>query len=156
MEDHDPRHARFRGQEFSFYEQRCTGCASCAKYCPLGIIKIVTNRSGDDMQEGEKYGLEVFDIDIGRCMFCGLCVEACPYDALHMGSGFEEGDYERQRLVIDIDRLREAPKRPSTWFRPQLEARGYNPSAGEELPWQDVGRHERPTTDEQSERWARR
>ena len=156
VEDRDPRHSRFRGQEFNFYEQRCTGCASCAKYCPLGIIKIVTNRSGEAMQEGQKYGLEVFDIDIGRCMFCGLCVEACPYDALHMGSTFEEGDYRRRGLVIDIDRLREAPKRPSTWFRPQLEARGYDPGAGEEVPWQEVGRHERPTTGEQSERWARR
>ena len=52
VEDREPRHPRFRGQEFSFYEQRCTGCASCAKYCPLGIIKIVTTRSGDAMQEG--------------------------------------------------------------------------------------------------------
>ena len=95
VEDRYPQHPRFRGEEFSWYEQRCTGCASCAKYCPLGIIEIVTNRSGDAVQEGEKYGIEVFDIDIGRCMFCGLCVEACPYDALHMGSGFEEGTYER-------------------------------------------------------------
>ena len=156
VEDREPRHPRFRGQEFSFYEQRCTGCASCAKYCPLGIIKIVTTRSGDAMQEGEKYGLEVFDIDIGRCMFCGLCVEACPYDALHMGSGFEEGNYQREELVFDIDRLRRAPKRPSTWFRPQLEARGYDPEMDGELGWQDVGRHERPTTEEQAERWAKR
>ena len=37
------QHPRFRGQEFGWYEERCTGCASCAKYCPLGIIKIVTH-----------------------------------------------------------------------------------------------------------------
>ena len=156
VEDEEPRHPRFRGQEFTFYEQRCTGCASCAKYCPLGIIRIVTERSGEAMQEGEKYGIEVFDIDIGRCMFCGLCVEACPYDALHMGIGFEEGSYERQQLVIDVDRLRAAPKKPSTWFRPQLEDRGYDPATDGELGWRDVGRHERPTTDEQSDRWAKR
>ena len=34
------QHPRFRGEEFVWYEERCTGCASCAKYCPLGIIKI--------------------------------------------------------------------------------------------------------------------
>ena len=139
VEDHDPRHSRFRGQEFTFYEERCTGCASCAKYCPLGIIEIVTTRSGEDIQEGQKYGLEVFDIDIGRCMFCGLCVEACPYDALHMGSGFEEGTYERKNLVIDMERLKRSEKNPSTWFRPQLERQKYSPFT-DVADWKSVGR----------------
>ena len=50
VEDKVPQHPRFRGQEFTWYEERCTGCASCAKYCPLGIIKIVTDPSGTFMQ----------------------------------------------------------------------------------------------------------
>ena len=40
-EERAEQHSRFRGQEFSWYEERCTGCASCAKYCPLGIIEKV-------------------------------------------------------------------------------------------------------------------
>ena len=91
-EERVEQHSRFRGQEFSWYEERCTGCASCAKYCPLGIIEIVTDPSQQAIQDGDKYAIEKFDIDIGRCMYCGLCVEACPYDALFMGSGFEERD----------------------------------------------------------------
>ena len=154
--DRQQQHPRFRGEEFAWYEERCTGCASCAKYCPLGIIRIVTHPSGEDMQEGEKYAIDVFDIDIGRCMFCGLCVEACPYDAIHMGSGFEEGKYRRGDLVIDVDRLRTAPKRPSTWFRPQLESRGYSPFEGDEVTWRDIGRHEQPSVDELEDRWAKR
>lgn len=156
VEDRQDLAPRFRGEEFTWYEQRCTGCASCAKYCPLGIIRIVTDPSGEAMQEGENYGIDVFDIDIGRCMFCGLCVEACPYDALHMGSGFEEGRYTRGELVIDVARLKRAPKRPSTWFRPQLEAKGYNPFSGGELNWREVGRHEQPTLKDQEDRWAKR
>ena len=139
-EERAPQHPRFRGEEFAWYEERCTGCASCAKYCPLGIIRIVTEPSGTAPQEGDKYNLEVFDIDIGRCMFCGLCVEACPYDALFMGSGFERGSYERDKLVIPIDELRQAEKRPSTWFRPQLEGAGYDPHAGRPISWREVGR----------------
>ena len=156
VEDRLPQHPRFRGEEFVWYEERCTGCASCAKYCPLGIIRIVTHPSGEAIPEGENYAIDVFDIDIGRCMFCGLCVEACPYDAIHMGSGFEEASYRRDNLVIDVDGLRAAPKRPSTWFRPQLEAKGYRPREGEEMTWRDVGRHEQPTQKEQEERWADR
>ena len=120
-EERVEQHSRFRGQEFSWYEERCTGCASCAKYCPLGIIEIVTDPSQQAIQDGDKYAIEKFDIDIGRCMYCGLCVEACPYDALFMGSGFERARYTRDELFIPMEELKNATKRPSTWFRPQLE-----------------------------------
>ena len=136
------------------------GCASCAKYCPLGIIRIETSPSGSAIPQGDKYNLEVFDIELQRCMFCGLCVEACPYDALFMGSGFEQGQYSRNNMVITIDQLRNAEKHPSTWFRPQLEgyegetsirrgtptiAQGdsrstYDPRGGPPLGWREVGR----------------
>ena len=159
-EERAKQHPRFRGEEFVWYEERCTGCASCAKYCPLGIIKIVTAPSGTAIPQGDKYRLEVFDIELQRCMFCGLCVEACPYDALFMGSGFEQGQYSRQNMVITIDQLRQAEKHPSTWFRPQLEGyggepaesratpaasqrefyAGYDPRGGPPLGWREVGR----------------
>ena len=134
------QHPRFRGEEFAWYEERCTGCASCAKYCPLGIIKIVTDPSETAVAKGDKYRLEVFDIELARCMFCGLCVEACPYDALFMGSGFEQGRYSRKEMVSGIDQLRQAEKHPSTFFRPQLESTGYDPHKARPLHWQEVGR----------------
>jgi formate hydrogenlyase subunit 6/NADH:ubiquinone oxidoreductase subunit I len=154
VEDKVKQAPRFRGQDFNWYEERCTGCASCAKFCPLGIIKIETSPSATLESEGEVYNIDVFDIDIGRCMFCGICVEVCPYDALHMGSGFESGQYERKDLVITVDELKAKKKTPSTWFRPQMEAAGYDPHSGEDRPWDDAGRHEQPGDEKLTERWV--
>jgi len=118
-EERAPFYPRFRGYEFVWYEERCTGCAACAKYCPLGTIKIVTAPEPDP-NVGDRYALEVFDIDTGRCMFCGLCVEACPYDALFMGTGFERATYTRKSMVVHIDELRASDKKPSAFARPHL------------------------------------
>ena len=132
--------ARFRGQEFTWYVDRCTGCASCAKYCPLGIIRIETDPNGGNEQDGGTYRVDTFDIDQARCMYCGLCVEACPYDALHMGSNFEASQARRADLVITKEDLIGREKHPSTWFRPQLSREGYDPSSGESKDWHEAGR----------------
>lgn len=138
-EEQVPQHPRFRGQEFTWYEERCTGCASCAKYCPLGIIRIVTDPDGGNEQDGGSYRIETFDIDQGRCMYCGLCVEACPYDALHMGTRFEAAQLRREDLVITVDDLRSREKHPSAWFRPQLAREGFDPYV-DAADWRKVGR----------------
>ena len=145
---------RFRGNEFTFFEDRCTACASCAKYCPLGIIEIVSVPGKIDAQEGESYKLEVFDIDIGRCMFCGLCVEACPYDALHMGTKFERSTYVRDELVVTLGELNAAEKRPSSFYRPQFEENAFDPFAETIEDYRNAGRHERPSDADLKKKWV--
>ena len=132
--------ARFRGHEFTWYVDRCTGCASCAKYCPLSIIRIETDPNGGNEQDGGTYRVDTFDIDQARCMYCGLCVEACPYDALHMGSNFEASQARRADLVITKEDLIGREKHPSTWFRPQLSREGYDPFSGQSKDWHEAGR----------------
>lgn len=136
-EETTPLSPRFRGYDFSLVLDRCTGNASCAKACPHGCIDIVTHP-----QEDGRYEIVKFDIDVGKCMVCGLCVEVCPYDALFMGRGFELASYERWDLVVHKEELASRPDM-SSYYRPPLQGQAvtreglqqfYGPSKGLEKP----------------------
>jgi len=56
-------------------------------------------------------------------MFCGLCVESCPYEALAMGLSYERAQYRRGQLVLSKEELRLSDVRqPSGYARPKIEA----------------------------------
>ena len=48
--------------------------------------------------------------DLSRCMFCGLCAEACSTDALELTTDFEMALYTREGMVLDQKALEEGPK----------------------------------------------
>ena len=114
---------RVRGYGFVWWEDRCTGCATCAKSCPHGVIEVITRPAPD-----ATYTVEEFRIDIGICMFCGLCVESCPYDALRYTNEIAGSYYERGKMVKGKYQLETATERSSAYGRPfyeeQLRAEG--------------------------------
>ncbi|MFQ8718990.1 MAG: 4Fe-4S binding protein, partial [Enterobacter hormaechei] len=48
---------------------------------------------------------EFFRIYFSRCLFCGLCEEACPTTAIQLTPDFELGEYKRQDLVYEKEDL---------------------------------------------------
>jgi len=108
---------RIRGNDMVWYPDKCTGCATCAKSCPQGNIEIITHRG-----ETNSYMVDKFEVDTGRCMFCGLCVEACPYNALALGTSYERAQYSRPKLILSKDDLLISDiRQPSGYDRPEIE-----------------------------------
>jgi len=54
-------------------------------------------------------------------MFCGLCIEACPYNALYMGRSYEQAKYSRSLLWADKETLMDPSVQVSAYGHPELE-----------------------------------
>jgi formate hydrogenlyase subunit 6/NADH:ubiquinone oxidoreductase subunit I len=46
--------------------------------------------------------LTKYEVDESRCILCGICVDACPYDALRDGADFELSHDSRAEPMIDL------------------------------------------------------
>lgn len=82
---------------------RCVACMLCETICPAKCIQIVAEASPDVMIEKRA---KSFDIDLGKCVYCGYCVEACPEDAIRMDTkSVEISSYSREGMVWNMPEL---------------------------------------------------
>ena len=58
-----------------------------------------------DPETGKKHKvLDDYQYDLGDCMFCELCVNACNFDAIHFTNDFENAVFDRSKLVMHLDK----------------------------------------------------
>lgn len=87
----------------------CTGCLACERACPIDCIVIGASKD----KQTRSMTLERFDIDIAKCMYCGLCSEPCPTGAIHHTPEFEGADFSLESMV------RRFVKEPVAAYKPK-------------------------------------
>ena len=93
-------------------QEACTVCMLCARSCPDWCIYIEGHK---ELKPPTRPGgrpraratLDRFDIDYALCMYCGICVEVCPFDALFWTPEYEYSEYDMGPMMHDMDRLQD-------------------------------------------------
>ncbi len=87
---------------------KCTACMSCVRVCPDHILDLQMTVAEDKSKH-----IDIFRYELGACMMCGLCVEACPFDAIHMSHDYELAVTAPEDLTYDLltDTAAARPKR---------------------------------------------
>ncbi|MFN8232273.1 MAG: 4Fe-4S binding protein [Actinomycetota bacterium] len=102
--------ARTRGV-IALKEANCTVCYKCARECPDWCIYIDAHKEAHEPAGGGRARsvkvLDRFAIDYALCMYCGICVEVCPFDALFWSPEFEYGEHEIDLMTHEKERLEE-------------------------------------------------
>lgn len=93
-------------------EENCTSCMLCARECPDWCIYIDSHKeeipaTTPGGRARQRNVLDRFAIDFSLCMYCGICIEVCPFDALHWSPEFEYSEIDIRNLLHEKDRLGE-------------------------------------------------
>ncbi|MDP6568848.1 MAG: 4Fe-4S dicluster domain-containing protein [Candidatus Marinimicrobia bacterium] len=105
----------------------CIGCMKCERACPVGCIRINTEKveKGEDITEAKHRGVTShgtqkrllvtrFDIDLTECCYCNLCTYPCPEECIFMTGGpnsnrhgmeYEFSEYDRNDLIFRFSKV---------------------------------------------------
>ncbi|MDD1717625.1 MAG: 4Fe-4S binding protein [Methanoregulaceae archaeon] len=88
----------FRGR-IIIEEEKCTGCARCARVCASQCITMVP-----DQREIEVKGKTIMrkkrpEVKVYRCIRCGLCEEYCQSGAIHLTTDLSGSGPDREVVV---------------------------------------------------------
>ncbi len=93
------------------------------------VVSPVVEISVEEVQDLDVMNLEVSDDNsfissnqsVHNCVFCGLCVDACPFDALYMTNDYELSSYDKASLKYTPDQLAIPPKTEGYTFRVKID-----------------------------------
>ncbi|MBK5307655.1 MAG: 4Fe-4S binding protein [Frankiaceae bacterium] len=99
----------------ALHEDSCTSCMLCARECPDWCIYIDSHK--ETRPPSTPHGhprveavLDRFAIDFSLCMYCGICIEVCPFDALFWSPEYSYAGPDPLSLLQERDEL-------GTWLR---------------------------------------
>jgi NADH-quinone oxidoreductase subunit I len=101
--------ARSRGV-IALLEQNCTVCMVCARECPSWCITIDSHKetvpaASPTARPRSQNALDRFAIDFSLCMYCSICIEVCPFDALFWSPEYAYPEPDPAGLIHERDRL---------------------------------------------------
>src|SRR3954464_9090253 len=80
-----PRPERFRGLPLLNADKCPEGCSLCADACPTDSVKFESGQ---------------LSLDMGRCLFCVECLQACPEGAIEFTNDYRISVRTRDDLVL--------------------------------------------------------
>lgn len=88
----------------------CIACRLCERYCPIDCIHIEDTKIDKLLVESRHDGKPTpkikdalrFDINLYKCMFCGLCVEPCPTGAIFFTKEFEGASEDLSDMYLRL------------------------------------------------------
>jgi NADH-quinone oxidoreductase subunit I len=143
-------------------EENCTSCMLCARECPDWCIYIDSHKETipartEGGRERTRNVLDRFAIDYALCMYCGICIDVCPFDALFWSPEFEYAEGNLLDMTHERDRLRDwmpsvpAPPADVPNAEPAKEVSGAGPTRAGGRAEGSVARNVPPRTAQAAE-----